>query len=1079
MRVAILTFNARAGDAIGNQVAEKLSYLLDRGADVRIFVEHDQQLHPVVRPFVCLLPSAEPAGQAWEYISSSDLVIVEFGQFYSLLGLLPLLAGGKPRILLDYHGVTPPEFWGSHNREALDRGVKSLGLVWCADAALVHSKYMADELHAATRFPEQRCHLMGYPLDTSLFYHLGPTRRLCKEPALADARILLFVGRLAPNKRVTLLVEALARLQTPEPPIHAVIVGATCDVYASEAERCRQLARELDVEDRLHLLGHISEDRLADAYRSADVFVMPSRHEGFCIPLIEAMACGVPVVAARAAALPETVAGAGLTFAPDDVDDLVRQLRHVVEPSPTLSGRAPASTVVPPMCRFRVAVVSFRYGAQFAGGAEASLRTIASALCQAGHAVEIFTTCNQSENDWGNHLSEGTGWIDDILVHRFPIDAHDRAQHLESVRLLLQGDGEVSPEVERLYLRHSIHSSGLIAGLVKRLPEFDVVVVGPYLFGLTHDVVQVSPEKTLLVPCFHDEPSARLECWRKAYQRVGGILYHSLEEKELAERVLGLNHPAGVCLGALIDGSVEGRAEDGRKRVGLDRPYLIYCGRYSAQKNVPLLLDYARRYSQLHPDRFQFAFMGEGEVPILGKGWARDLGFVPERAKHDVLAGAAALVQLSCQESLSRVVLEAWAQGTPVLVHRASRPLAGHLDRCQGGQTLDDFGSFVKALDDLSQHPRTWQEMGQRGRSYVQSRYGQPQKFVQVLEAAMGNLSIPLAEQMRRQGLLRAADFERARWRERFGRVVEDLLESPPLPFHERLEVQPRTPIRTVALGQSSALVPVRVANRGSHTVVHEGPARMVLRCTIRDEDGQDCRLPVFDTPLPRLLMPGQETALAMRIPVPSGAGSYQVRLYACRTDSAADGGGVHEADSCLLLKVEGQPTGHLEQCCTPLLETVQRSLGELEDRWLLPDKYADITQGFMASLKLRIKRKLLGNFKHAYVDVLSRQQSRFNQRVLAALQELTECCSILDHVLSGAEKTRKVSLGSGLSATPLTASLESLPTSGQGDELARLLRDLLAEVTRSHERITALEERLTRLEASSLQRALAGTSTR
>src|SRR5207253_8387345 len=88
---------------------------------------------------------------------------------------------------------------------------------------------------------------------------------------------------------------------------------------------------EVGLADMLHLLGQVDDQRLRDAYHAGDVFVMRSRHEGFCIPVIEALACGLPVVAARAAALPETVAAAGLTFAPDDPEDLARQVSRVLD----------------------------------------------------------------------------------------------------------------------------------------------------------------------------------------------------------------------------------------------------------------------------------------------------------------------------------------------------------------------------------------------------------------------------------------------------------------------------------------------------------------------------------------------------------------------------------------------------------------------------------------------------------------------------------------------------------------------------------------------------------------------------
>src|SRR5205823_6135713 len=156
--------------------------------------------------------------------------------------------------------------------------------------------------------------VLGHPLQTDSKEPKPGTSGLRARLGLQSATLLLFVGRLAPNKRVIVLVEALAHLRDLSPPVHAVVIGDTSDVYGDEAERCRRRAAELDVADRLHLLGHVPAAQLRDAYGAADAFVMPSRHEGFCIPVMEALAAGMPVIAARAGALPETVGGAGLTF---------------------------------------------------------------------------------------------------------------------------------------------------------------------------------------------------------------------------------------------------------------------------------------------------------------------------------------------------------------------------------------------------------------------------------------------------------------------------------------------------------------------------------------------------------------------------------------------------------------------------------------------------------------------------------------------------------------------------------------------------------------------------------------------
>src|SRR5207245_1032709 len=121
--------------------------------------------------------------------------------------------------------------------------------------------------------------------------------------------------------------------------------------------------------------------------------------------------------------------------------------------------------------------------------------------------------------------------------------------------------------------------------------------------------------------------------------------------------------------------------------------------------------------------------------------------------------------------------------------------------------------TFAAALDDLWQRPEAWRRMGQQGRDYVRQAYGSLEDFAGRLLESIHDLTLPLAERMRRQGLLRAAQLERSAWRERFGRIVEELLHNPPRQKRDQLEVQPRTQRRVVSTGSGSVLVPVRIAN--------------------------------------------------------------------------------------------------------------------------------------------------------------------------------------------------------------------------------------------------------------------------
>lgn len=1002
MRVGLISHSGRVRDAIGNQLAEKFAFFQESGADVRVFLQTLAGLHPQLVGHAAEVAQVEARGPVWDFLTSADLVVLDYSQFYNLLDYLPLLAGGRPRLVIDYHGVTPPDLWTGSNREMLYRGMSQRGLVWCADAAIVHSCYMADELHRATRFPRERITQLGLVVERysdskprSALRGVGKTRD--------DCQIVLFVGRVAGNKRVPILIEALAKLRTNGLTLQAVIAGDHGDVYAEEYQRCLDDAESRGLADHVHFLGPVADGDLAAWYRSASVLVQPSVHEGFCLPVLEAMAHGLPVIAARATALPETVADAGLTFVPDDSDDLARQIQRILSEPEEQAMSSPAAGAR------RVAIVSFRFGADIVGGAERSLRTMAQTLQNGGHHVEVFATCARGESDWANDVPPGTVREGGLVIHRFPIDPHNRSLHLETVRRIVEADGRVDPNLEAAYLEHSIHSSALIDALRRRQTDFDALVVGPYLFGLTWDVANAFPGKTLLLPCFHDEPLARLSSWPRAYGAVGGVLYHSPEEQHYAQSVLGVNHPRGLEVGTLL----KCEQVSPRVRQAGSLPYehqktLVYCGRFSAQKNLPRLLEFAERYEAFRPGRYQWVFMGEGETPFPLVPWLVNLGRVDEQRKRDMISKAAALVQLSRNESLSLVVLEAWAEGVPVIVDQGCAVLAGQVNRSQGGQAIDRFDEFASALDDLWTNPAAWSERGQSGRTYVQEHYASEEAFLTRIREAIDALKCPLAESMRRRGLQRAKLFTRSAWRSAFGQFVESVMDAAPRPFHEDIELEPYQQHYEAAVETRRMLVPLRVRNRGSHAACADGPGRTLLCWGVIDSkstspsrsDIESAVLALDATPLPGLLVPGQTQAAAISLAVPRQPGNYHVSLWAAR-----EGFPAKCAMTSFDIQVTAQGSIALSGMVDPLLDLARAALAEAERLKRLPDDFVDVTIGRFASWKRWLKQKMLGNFKRAYVDVISRQQSQVNQRLVTTVQQLAECCATLDHAMRGLQE--------------------------------------------------------------------------
>jgi glycosyltransferase involved in cell wall biosynthesis len=139
----------------------------------------------------------------------------------------------------------------------------------------------------------------------------------------ADPPAILTVAHMYPRKNLGLLLKAFARLRDAGVAFQGWIVG-----NGPSRQVWERLRDSLALQDRVTFLGTLSRRQLVERYRRAAIFCLPSRQEGFGIVFLEAMACGKPVVAARAGAVPETVADGecGLLLDPDDPEALARAL---------------------------------------------------------------------------------------------------------------------------------------------------------------------------------------------------------------------------------------------------------------------------------------------------------------------------------------------------------------------------------------------------------------------------------------------------------------------------------------------------------------------------------------------------------------------------------------------------------------------------------------------------------------------------------------------------------------------------------------------------------------------------------
>ena len=220
-------------------------------------------------------------------------------------------------LYIDYHDFTPPEYFAPFDpvsAELVEEGHYQMKVL--ADRvsmAWAHSEFARQDLEKAGY---ENTLVLPVFVDFSRFDRPPDRRTLAK---LRDTKTggpdILFVGRVAPNKHqqdlITLVRFYNELFERPARLFCVGIVGSTHDRYAAVL---RELARDLGVADQVQFTGAVSMSQLRAYYAACDVFVSMSDHEGFGVPLLEAMHMGLPVLAYGAAAVPETVGSGGIVL---------------------------------------------------------------------------------------------------------------------------------------------------------------------------------------------------------------------------------------------------------------------------------------------------------------------------------------------------------------------------------------------------------------------------------------------------------------------------------------------------------------------------------------------------------------------------------------------------------------------------------------------------------------------------------------------------------------------------------------------------------------------------------------------
>ena len=298
---------AHKGDAIGDSARRVRDLLRDLGHQSDIFaLTVDEELREDIRPFT------EAAAR------DGDVTIFHFALPSPMTQAFRDLPRGR---VLQYHNVTPATFFAPYDANIFRLaaiGRDELGtLVGHADMALGDSEFNRQELDALGFAPTG-----VFPIAVDPDRIRMAPRRPALERVLDDGLLnFLFVGRIVPNKKIEdhiKLAEHYKRYVDTE--YRFIFVGKT-DGVPRYYNMVRALIDEYQMpSDRFIFTGPVPDEDLATYYRMARVYISLSEHEGFCVPLLEAMAADVPVLAYGSTAVPDTLGGAGVQFMPKDLE---------------------------------------------------------------------------------------------------------------------------------------------------------------------------------------------------------------------------------------------------------------------------------------------------------------------------------------------------------------------------------------------------------------------------------------------------------------------------------------------------------------------------------------------------------------------------------------------------------------------------------------------------------------------------------------------------------------------------------------------------------------------------------------
>ncbi len=352
----------------------------------------------------------------------------------------------------------------------------------------------------------------------------------------------------------------------------------------------------------------------------------------------------------------------------------------------------------------KFAFVVPRYGEKIAGGCETLIREFAERLVKNGDEVDVLTTCAIDNRTWENSLQEGENKENGVNVKKFLVDKRDLEKWIP-YQISLSKNKMISLDEQFLWMKNSVNSKKMYEYVKENSKKYRAIFFAPYLFGTTFWGSLVCPERSILIPCLHDEIYAYTDVIASMFRQIRGCIFNAKPEKILARSLYGEDIKGDeVGMGFILPSEEYQKELTPYFKDNFD--YIVYVGRKETGKNVQVLVDYfvLSKDEGKFPKDLKLVIAGGGSFDDLERASAKkrddiiDISYLSEVDKQRLIKYSLALCQPSVNESFSIVIMEAWGLKVPVLVNAFCAVTNYHVATSRGGLSFANKNEFVLSI---------------------------------------------------------------------------------------------------------------------------------------------------------------------------------------------------------------------------------------------------------------------------------------------------------------------------------------------------------------------------------------------